>query len=655
MLSKRSKARIIRMLIILGVVLALAVTGIVIAVNQLLAGQKAQNGMPENSVIYLHEQADGTIRMEWTAGVNADSYTVEITRMSNGESLFSHTTEKRSCTLSDLPRNERLTIRVRSGAAYQGKIYPGSRDLLVNVKLDPPVISDVEWEINPDTDVLELKAIMNSDVACRMQFTDAQGVSGDVKELLGGKTNMTFGRGEDYGIPDKGSNYTITLTAYRQSSQLVYYGIDAKTVTLSREQFLGSVLKLDYESENTNAVTLSWNETKGDYYELQKLNDDGSWGTLYTVDQGGQLQFTTGQLDTSKKHRFRVVSLNREVSGGAPEVVGSSELNVSTGITSQYATIWPLIDLDVYADTSKAASLGTAPAGKAYCVISEEKGLFQVRFGEGVGYIDSNYCMINLPEYIGDLCSYNVTNSYSSIFKVHGYEIPAVTATVIQGFENVEQQNGDFLVPLLYPTAKKLVTAAETARTMGYRLKIYEAYRPRKATLSVYSLAEGIIQNPIPQMGVSQTYFQLMTDNGRYSLGNFLANGISNHNRGIALDLTLESLDRKEIDMQTEIHDLSWYSEVSLNNDKATLLRTIMTGAKLAPLKSEWWHFQDDEAKYSLTQIKDLYTGVSAQCWMRDDYGWRYRLADGSFLRSCTRAVDGITYRFDANGYATAQ
>ncbi|MBQ7330600.1 MAG: hypothetical protein IJW94_02240 [Oscillospiraceae bacterium] len=181
MLSKRSKARIIRMLIILGVVLALAVTGIVIAVNQLLAGQKAQNGMPENSVIYLHEQADGTIRMEWTAGVNADSYTVEITRMSNGESLFSHTTEKRSCTLSDLPRNERLTIRVRSGAAYQGKIYPGSRDLLVNVKLDPPVISDVEWEINPDTDVLELKAIMNSDVACRMQFTDAQGVSGDVK------------------------------------------------------------------------------------------------------------------------------------------------------------------------------------------------------------------------------------------------------------------------------------------------------------------------------------------------------------------------------------------------------------------------------------------------------------------------------------------
>ena len=107
--------------------------------------------------------------------------------------------------------------------------------------------------------------------------------------------------------------------------------------------------------------------------------------------------------------------------------------------------------------------------------------------------------------------------------------------------------------------------------------------------------------------------------------------------------------------MQTNIHDLSWYSEVSANNSAAKMLRQIMTNSGLAPLRSEWWHFQDDEAKYSLTQIKELYGGISAQCWMRDDYGWRYRLADGSFLHSCIRAVDGISYSFDANGYATAQ
>ena len=74
MLSKKSKARIIRILVILAVVLVLAVVGIVVAVNQLLAGQMTQNGMPADGVIYLYEQENGTTRMEWSAGINADNY-----------------------------------------------------------------------------------------------------------------------------------------------------------------------------------------------------------------------------------------------------------------------------------------------------------------------------------------------------------------------------------------------------------------------------------------------------------------------------------------------------------------------------------------------------------------------------------------------------
>lgn len=652
MLSKRSKARIIRILVILAVVLALAVAGVVIAVNQLLAGQMTQNAMPADGIIYLYEQEDGTTRMEWSAGINADNYTVEVTKGGSSEVLFTETTTKRSCILPKLSSQDRLTIRVRSGAVHKGKTYPGSNDLLVSLKLEPPTINDLQWEVDPDTDILKLQAVMNSDTACRMQLTNLEGETGDQQELLGGKSTLTFGNGEKYPIPTAQSNYTLTFTAYRQSSQLVYYGIQAKTVTLTREQFLGSFLKLEYETSGSSAVTLTWNETKGDYYQLQKLSDDGqSWETLYTVDHNGDLRYTIDHLDTFRKYRFRVVAVTGE--GETAETSYSAELNVSTGVSAQFATVWPLIDLDVYADAEMTNTLGTAPAGKAYCVLAEVGGLFQVRFADGVGYVESNYCMINLPEYMGDLCSYNITNSYSSIFKVHDYPIAAVTETVIQGYENVEQENGHYLVPLLYPTAKKLVAAAENARANGYRLKIYEAYRPREATLSVYKLTESIVQQTVPMLNM--TYFQLMTDNGRYALGNFLANGISNHNRGVALDLTLETMDREEVDMQTSIHDLSWYSEVSANNSAANLLRKIMTNAGLAPLKSEWWHFQDDEAKYSLDRIKELYDGVSAQCWMRDDYGWRYRLADGSWLRSCVRAVDGVTYTFDSNGYATAQ
>jgi D-alanyl-D-alanine dipeptidase len=263
--------------------------------------------------------------------------------------------------------------------------------------------------------------------------------------------------------------------------------------------------------------------------------------------------------------------------------------------------------------------------------------------------------MINLPDYMGKLCSYEITNSYGSVFKVHDYAIPGVTGIVVKGYEHMQQKNGEFLVPLLYPAAKKLAAAGEAALEQGYRLKIYEAFRPREATLSVYDLTQAIVQNMVPQHPEGLTFEQLMTDNGRYALSNFLAKGISNHNRGIALDLTLETLNGVELPMQTSIHDLSWYSEPAANNENATALREIMTGAGLTTLDSEWWHFQDEEAKQNLTQMKPLEGGVNARCWVRDNTGWRYRTEDGSWLKDCIWQLDGISYSFDDEGYATMQ
>lgn len=148
------------------------------------------------------------------------------------------------------------------------------------------------------------------------------------------------------------------------------------------------------------------------------------------------------------------------------------------------------------------------------------------------------------------------------------------------------------------------------------------------------------------------TYEILMTDDGRYLLGNFLAVGISNHNLGIAMDMTLEALDGQAVEMQTSIHDLSWYSEVARNNANAKLLRRIMTEAGFGALKSEWWHFQDEQARDELG-LKNLYYGVSGACWIKNDTGWRYRTADGDYLTDCTETLNGESYTFDKNGYVT--
>ena len=124
------------------------------------------------------------------------------------------------------------------------------------------------------------------------------------------------------------------------------------------------------------------------------------------------------------------------------------------------------------------------------------------------------------------------------------------------------------------------------------------------------------------------TLSRLMTDNGRFHLGSFLARTISSHNRGIALDLTLEKPEGGgELEMQSGMHDLSWYSETYRNNLNAKLLEGYMTAVGMNGLSSEWWHFQDDG-------------------------GWRYRNADGSFARDTALTIGGRAYTFDKEGYA---
>jgi len=118
---------------------------------------------------------------------------------------------------------------------------------------------------------------------------------------------------------------------------------------------------------------------------------------------------------------------------------------------------------------------------------------------------------------------------------------------------------------------------------------------------------------------------------------------------GVAVDLTLTDA-FGELPMQTDMHDLSWYSETAQNKSNADTLARLMTGAGFGTLISEWWHFQDNEATNQLN-VPPLLGGVTPECWVADDNGWRYRRADGKFHTSCTQVIDAIQYRFDQDGY----
>lgn len=631
--------------------------------------QEAWNTMPPSGTLLLTEQPDGTVLLQWPQGSGVDFYSVtvwdgHIPQDEKAQPLMAYEiTDKLECKLTNLPRDRQLTIRVESFAWYKTltsqKARPGEKALIATGTFAAPIIENIQWDADPDTDVLTLHYNLKEDQICQLTVS-LDGQHTWQMELDTGKAALYFGSSQMFPLPEYGQQYRLHFGSYIQKDGYRHQGLTSEAFTIDREVLLGTELILDCRNDGHNRYTFSWNETKGEGYQLQHYDAAvDTWTPLASVSQQEQRSYSTAPLSRYGEHRFRVVAL------GSEEVT-PDEITVTTGSSLIYSTIWPLTDQPVYKDLAKSHKLGTAAKGKALCILDEQEGLFKVRLGTEEGWIDSNYCMINLPDFIGDLCSYDITNSYGSIFMVHGYEITGTTGTVVAGYESIAQGKSRYLVPLLYPTALKLEKAAQAALAQGYRLKIYDSYRPGEASQAVRDATEAILQQPLPEAtynnvviddmpalkeGQVLTYNELMTGFGQYSINYFIAAYGSRHNYGVALDLTLEDAKTgQELPMQCAIHDLSHYAVLKKNNANANLLSKLMKQAGFATLVSEWWHFQDDDAQKTLN-LKALWSGISAQGWVADSQGWRYRRTSGSFYKDCTKTIDGVSYTFDQDGY----
>ena len=140
---------------------------------------------------------------------------------------------------------------------------------------------------------------------------------------------------------------------------------------------------------------------------------------------------------------------------------------------------------------------------------------------------------------------------------------------------------------LRYNTFLKLNNANKILNKMGYKLKIWDSFRPLK-------------------------YQEIMWEKFPNEL--FVANqkkGKCNHCKGSAVDVTLCTLDGEELKMPTEF-DHFGIESFRNNYDKldeetkynVLLLENTMKQCGFKPFPSEWWHF-DDEDEYEL--IKEVF------------------------------------------------
>lgn len=127
---------------------------------------------------------------------------------------------------------------------------------------------------------------------------------------------------------------------------------------------------------------------------------------------------------------------------------------------------------------------------------------------------------------------------------------------------------------LLRPeVADALVEANKYFYDKGYRIKIYDCYRPLDVQKKMWS--------KVPKSGY---------------VGNPYGNG-SIHNRGAAVDMTIETLDGCFVDMGSDYDHFGRAAHIDNYNfskeilDNRKLLFDGMRKFGFAPIRTEWWHF----------------------------------------------------------------
>ncbi len=122
-------------------------------------------------------------------------------------------------------------------------------------------------------------------------------------------------------------------------------------------------------------------------------------------------------------------------------------------------------------------------------------------------------------------------------------------------------------------TAEALVKANEAFKQLGYRIKLFDCYRPLSVQKKMWKILPGTHYVANPAKG-------------------------SKHNRGAAVDLTLVDAEGKELNMGTPFdffgkeahHTYTEHSKEVLENRK--LLKETLDKYNFKSIYSEWWHYE---------------------------------------------------------------
>jgi D-alanyl-D-alanine dipeptidase len=392
---------------------------------------------------------------------------------------------------------------------------------------------------------------------------------------------------------------------------------------------------------------------------MKKIAKRVFWGLtwLFLISASGIVMMTliskTGWLAGDSKNGGKETNeiIKTQRTTEAPDSETSTEIDIKTDVNLYAgdlelpvagATGYASVSVDVIRVTAENTNevIAALKPGTPFRILIESGAWWCISAGGVEGWVDHSFCMINLPDVIPSII-YDNTGAYSSECISSGEPIPGISGERLYSYSdrydgkayNERLQKYEYIVPVLYSTAKRLHIAQQHALANGDTIIMYEAFRPysaqKKTVEAVQAFADA---NPHIKAGISTP---------QWNMSWFVAAGVSNHQRGYAVDVSLAKIITREYvqtggyhymqivksepyQMFSVIGELSvksvvyknpvqiqsfdaWksaeHSEGMKSSIPAQTLQKYFTDAGFTPLASEWWHFNDLHTLFSLTKL----------------------------------------------------
>lgn len=192
-----------------------------------------------------------------------------------------------------------------------------------------------------------------------------------------------------------------------------------------------------------------------------------------------------------------------------------------------------LVNLKLYADSTGNTSIGNLSAGSAFTILREESDrVLTILRDDSEVWVNKDDIMVNLPDLIPSMI-YKNSNAEGSLMKNLGMDLEGITGRQLYQSKvyNERLERDEFIMPVQYHMAKKIMQAQQLAKGRGLTIVLYEGFRPHDTQMAV--------ADALQQLARTNSDTRSSIQKNGFNIAYYINTGTSSHQMGSAVDVSL--------------------------------------------------------------------------------------------------------------------